>query len=76
MNFCVRESNLSRYAGLAELADALALGASGRKAVQVQVLCPAPHFRSEKKLGFTRHLYVILFLAINSAVAFFATSSR
>ena len=29
-------------AGLAELADALALGASGRKAVQVQVLCPAP----------------------------------
>jgi hypothetical protein len=30
------------YAGLAELADALALGASGRKAVQVQVLCPAP----------------------------------
>ena len=31
-----------RNAGLAELADALALGASGRKAVQVQVLCPAP----------------------------------
>ena len=31
-----------KSAGLAELADALALGASGRKAVQVQVLCPAP----------------------------------
>ena len=29
---------------MAELADALALGASGRKAVQVQVLCPAPTF--------------------------------
>jgi hypothetical protein len=34
----------NNYAGLAELADALALGASGRKAVQVQVLCPAPSF--------------------------------
>jgi hypothetical protein len=31
-----------RHAGLAELADALALGASGRKAVQVQFLYPAP----------------------------------
>jgi hypothetical protein len=29
-------------AGMAELADALALGASGRKAVQVQVLFSAP----------------------------------
>ena len=29
-------------AGMAELADALALGASARKGVQVQVLFPAP----------------------------------
>ena len=29
-------------AGMVELADTLALGASGRKAVQVQVLFPAP----------------------------------
>ena len=29
-------------AGLAELADAMALGAISRKAVQVQVLYPAP----------------------------------
>jgi hypothetical protein len=31
---------------MAELADALALGASGRKAVQVQVLFRAPSFRN------------------------------
>ena len=31
-----------RYAGMAELADALASGASLRKEVQVQVLLPAP----------------------------------
>ena len=31
---------------MAELADALALGASGRKAVQVQVLFSAPSFSS------------------------------
>ena len=29
---------------MAELADAAALGAVGRKVVQVQVLFPAPHF--------------------------------
>jgi hypothetical protein len=33
---------VSDSAGMAELADALALGASGRKAVQVQPLFPAP----------------------------------
>ena len=31
-----------RYAGVAELADALDSGSNGRKAVQVQVLLPAP----------------------------------
>ena len=31
-----------RYAGVAELADALDSGSNGRKAVQVQVLSPAP----------------------------------
>ena len=30
------------YAGVAELADALDSGSNGRKAVQVQVLSPAP----------------------------------
>ena len=30
------------YAGMAELADALDSGSNGRKAVQVQVLLPAP----------------------------------
>ena len=34
----------SRSAGMAELADALASGASDRKVVQVQVLFPAPVF--------------------------------
>jgi hypothetical protein len=32
----------SSRAGLVKLADTLALGASGRKAVQVRVLYPAP----------------------------------
>ncbi len=31
------------YAGMAELADALDSGSNGRKAVQVQVLLPAPN---------------------------------
>lgn len=33
------------YAGMAELVDALASGASGRKFVQVQILLPAPYVR-------------------------------
>jgi hypothetical protein len=33
----------SSVAGMAKLADAMALGAIGRKAVQVQVLFPAPN---------------------------------
>ena len=32
----------TQYAGMAELADALDSGSNGRKAVQVQVLLPAP----------------------------------
>ena len=34
------------YAGMAELADALDSGSNGRKAVQVQVLLPAPRSQS------------------------------
>ena len=34
------------YAGMAELADALDSGSNGRKAVQVQVLLPAPSLNS------------------------------
>ena len=34
------------YAGMAELADALDSGSNGRKAVQVQVLLPAPNSRN------------------------------
>ena len=34
---------MTRYAGMAELADALDSGSNGRKAVQVQVLLPAPN---------------------------------
>jgi hypothetical protein len=30
-------------AGVAELADAVALGATGRKSLEVQILSPAPH---------------------------------
>ena len=37
------------YAGMAELADALDSGSNGRKAVQVQVLLPAPN---EQRLKF------------------------
>ena len=33
------------YAGMAELADALDSGSNGRKAVQVQVLLPAPRIK-------------------------------
>ncbi len=35
--------NTLHYAGMAELADALASGASSRKGVEVQVLLPAPY---------------------------------
>ena len=39
----LNQPNMERAeAGMVELADTLALGASGRKAVQVQVLFPAP----------------------------------
>ena len=37
-----------RYAGVAELADALDSGSNGRKAVQVQVLLPAPSKNGSK----------------------------
>ncbi len=33
----------TKYAGMAELADALDSGSNGRKAMQVQVLLPAPN---------------------------------
>ena len=39
----LNQPNMERAeAGMVELADTLALGASGRKAMQVQVLFPAP----------------------------------
>ena len=46
-----------RYAGVAELADALDSGSNGRKAVQVQVLSPAP-----ETLEWVNHSGVFLFL--------------
>ncbi len=39
-------------AGMAELADALALGASARKGVQVQILFPAPSGRYTVRMAF------------------------
>ena len=36
----------NEYAGMAELADALDSGSNGRKAVQVQVLLPAPYWNA------------------------------
>jgi hypothetical protein len=44
-------SSIYLQAGMAELADALDLGSSAVKGVQVQVLFPAPTLRS---LGFAR----------------------
>ena len=39
------------YAGVAELADALDSGSNGRKAVQVQVLSPAPNKSTHLLVG-------------------------
>ena len=44
---------------MAELADALDSGSSGRKAVQVQVLLPAPKPQGRKFLGLTYYLLPI-----------------
>ncbi len=41
-------NKLALFAGVAELADAQDLGSCGRKAVQVQLLSPAPMFRARK----------------------------
>ena len=42
MDFDIIVRLINKHAGVAELADALDSGSSGRKAVQVQVLLPAP----------------------------------
>ena len=39
-----RFNKLALFAGVAELADAQDLGSCGRKALQVQLLSPAPKF--------------------------------
>ena len=41
------------YAGMAELADALDSGSNGRKAVQVQVLLPAPEKSTSSEVLFS-----------------------
>ncbi len=41
-------NKLALFAGVAELADAQDLGSCGRKAVQVQLLSPAPMFPARK----------------------------
>ena len=43
----------TKYAGMAELADALDSGSNGRKAVQVQVLLPAPQRSVRKNTPFS-----------------------
>ena len=48
--FCAIRYYYICSAGMAELADALASGASDRKVVQVQVLFPAPTRASEEYL--------------------------
>ncbi len=53
----------SKYAGMAELADALDSGSNGRKAVQVRPLLPAPKidkFR-QKLVDFTFSLLTLHF---------------
>ena len=47
-----------KYAGMAELADALDSGSNGRKAVQVQVLLPAPN---ENPFSFEDGFLFVLF---------------
>ena len=43
LDFVIIVRLMKKHAGMAELADALDSGSSGRKAVQVQVLLPAPN---------------------------------
>ena len=45
------------YAGMAELADALDSGSNGRKAVQVQVLLPAPKEEAKKDIEGTTSVF-------------------
>lgn len=47
-----------KYAGVAELADALASGASSRKAVQVQVLLSAPSMMVYKSFLIDHHFCI------------------
>ena len=50
------------YAGVAELADALDSGSNGRKAVQVQVLSPAPKHSNPNLLPIGETFGFVVFL--------------
>ena len=50
------------YAGMAELADALDSGSNGRKAVQVQVLLPAPYSINPNLMPIGEGFGFVLFL--------------
>ena len=50
------------YAGMAELADALDSGSNGRKAVQVQVLLPAPKHSNPNLLPIGETFGFVVFL--------------
>ena len=57
-----------KYAGMAELADALDSGSSRGSSVKVQVLLPAPpkalktlRFRGFSFLGITTYIFVIIY---------------
>jgi hypothetical protein len=47
-------------AGVAELADAVALGATGRKSLEVQILSPAPKFGArQQRLRRSLHVWLV-----------------
>ena len=55
-------NELVHFAGVAELADAQDLGSCGRKALQVQLLSPAPkNFTDEAVKFFTVYSYLIVY---------------
>ena len=61
-----------KYAGVAELADALDSGSNGRKAVQVQVLLPAPTLKNFTFLG----VCFFTVLVIPKKICFFVISKK
>ena len=56
-----------KYAGVAELADALASGASGLRLVKVQVLSPAPVDQTRSVMVFMADLFSLLIAAAISS---------